>query len=179
MIPHPLILPYKGVLPSIGADVFLTPGITLIGDVELGPQVSIWFGSIVRGDVNRIRIGGRTNVQDGCILHVTRTTPLVIGESATIAHGVILHGCTIGTGALVGIGARVLDGAVVGEGSLIGAGSLVVPNCEIPPGVLALGAPARVVRPLREEEKRGLLDTADRYVAYATAYRTEIARSGP
>lgn len=177
-IPPPVLLPYHGILPKIGPGAFLAPGITLVGDVELGEEASIWFGSIARGDVNRIRIGRRTNVQDGCILHVTARAPLEIGESVTIGHGVILHGCTIRAGALVGIGARVIDGAVVGEGALIGAGSLVVPGCVIPPGVLALGVPARVVRPLGEDEKRTLVETANRYVVYAAAYRAGISPPG-
>jgi gamma-carbonic anhydrase len=145
--------------------------------VELGSDASVWFGSVVRGDVNRIRIGARTNIQDGCILHVSADAPLVLGESATVGHGVILHGCTIGDGALVGIGSRILDHATIGEGAMVGAGSLVTPRSEIPPGVLALGSPARVVRPLREEEKRRLAGTADRYVTYAAAYLAGVGQA--
>jgi gamma-carbonic anhydrase len=179
MLPQPLILPYKGIVPRIAPGVFIAPGVVIAGDVEIGAESSIWFGTVVRGDVNRIRIGARTNVQDGCILHVSGDAPLNLGASVTVGHGVILHGCEIGDGALIGIGARVLDHARIGEGAMIGAGSLVTPRTEIPPGALALGSPARVVRSLSEEEKHRHAETAGRYVAYAAAYRTAIFPDDP
>jgi carbonic anhydrase/acetyltransferase-like protein (isoleucine patch superfamily) len=132
----------------------------------------VWFGSVIRGDVNRIRIGDRTNIQDACVLHVSEEYPLTIGSDVTVGHGAILHGCAIADGALIGIGARVLDGATVGEGAFIGAGCLVTPRTEVAPGMLVLGTPARVARALSEEEKRGLRESAAHYVAYARAYRT-------
>ncbi len=178
--PPPLILPHHGVAPSIEADAFLAPGAVVIGDVEIGSHASIWFGSIVRGDVHWIRIGERTNVQDGSVLHVTRGThPLLIEDRVTIGHAVVLHGCTLRTGSFIGMGARVLDGAEVGEGAMVGAGALVTPGTVVPPGVLALGVPARVVRPLKPEEKDRLAASADRYVAYAEEYRRLLAPVTP
>ncbi len=169
--PRPLILAYGGIAPTVGEDVFLAPGCTIIGDVVLGAGASVWFGSVVRGDVHRIRIGPETNIQDGCVLHVTGGKhPLTIAERVTVGHGVILHGCTIGAGAMIGMGALVMDGAVVGEGSLVGARSLVPPGAKVPPGVLVLGTPAKVARTLTEEERAGFLESAARYVRYARTY---------
>jgi gamma-carbonic anhydrase len=174
----PIVLPYGGVLPSFDEGVFLAPGSTIIGDVTIGPAGSVWFGAVIRGDVHRIRIGRETNIQDGCVLHVTGGKhPLTIGERVTVGHGVILHGCTIGDGAMIGMGALVMDGAVVGGGSLVGARALVPPGSKVPPGVLVLGAPAKVVRTLTEEERAGFLESAAHYVGYATRYREEAGRA--
>jgi carbonic anhydrase/acetyltransferase-like protein (isoleucine patch superfamily) len=167
----PLILPYHGILPTIAESAWVAAGCVISGDVTLGDSVSVWFGSVIRGDVNRIQIGAQTNVQDGCILHVSGDAPMGIGSEVTIGHGAILHGCVVGEGALIGIGARVLDHAEIGEEALVGAGSLVVPGMKIPPGVLALGSPARVVRELSTEERRKNRESAAHYVAYAHAYR--------
>ena len=118
--------PYDGNSPRLGARVFVAENATLIGDVDLGDDCSIWYGAVLRGDVHSIRIGARTNIQDNCVLHVTNGThPIEIAEEVTIGHGVIAHGCTIERGALIGMGSRVLDGAVVGELALVGAGALV------------------------------------------------------
>ncbi len=167
----PIILPYDGILPTIAESAWVAPGCVIAGDVHLGDSVSVWFGCVIRGDVNRIRIGTRTNVQDGCVLHVSGDAPMEIGTEVTIGHGAILHGCVIGAGALIGIGSRVLDHAGIGEEALIGAGSLVTPGMRIPPGVLALGSPARVVRTLSSEERARHRESAAHYVAYARAYR--------
>ncbi|MDM7915992.1 MAG: gamma carbonic anhydrase family protein [Candidatus Eisenbacteria bacterium] len=155
----------------LGADVFLAPGCVLTGDIVLGDRASIWFGTVARADVDRIRIGEGTNVQDGCVLHVSHGFPLALGAWVTVGHAVVLHGCTVEDGALIGIGSRLLDGVVVGQESWIGAGSLVTPGTKIPEGVLAFGSPARVVRPLSEEERRRGRESAERYVAYAREYR--------
>ena len=172
------IHPYQGRLPSLGARVFLAPGAYLTGDVTLGDDVSFWFHTAARGDVNFIRIGARTNIQDGTVLHVSYLThPLVIGEGVVVGHQAVLHGCTVEDGALIGIGARVLDGAVVERGAQIGAGAVVAPGHRITAGHLALGIPARVVRPLTEEETRRIAETADRYVALKEQYR-EVLGSG-
>lgn len=169
--PSPLLLPHHGAAPIIGPGAFIAPGAIVIGEVEIGAAASIWFGSIVRGDVHWIRIGERTNVQDGCVLHVTRGAhPLLIEDRVTVGHGVVLHGCTLLPGSFVGMGARVLDGAVVGEGAMIGAGALVTPGAVVPPGTLALGVPARIVRPLTGEERTRIAASADRYVKYAEEY---------
>jgi carbonic anhydrase/acetyltransferase-like protein (isoleucine patch superfamily) len=174
---RPLILAHGGIAPTVGEGVFLAPGSTIIGDVVIGPRASVWFGTVVRGDVHRIRVGAETNIQDGCMLHVTGGThPLTIDERVTVGHGVILHGCTIGEGAMIGMGAVVMDGAVIGQGSLVGAGSLVPPGAKIPPGVLVLGAPAKPARALTEEERAGFLESAAHYVAYAARYREELGR---
>jgi carbonic anhydrase/acetyltransferase-like protein (isoleucine patch superfamily) len=167
----PLILPYNGVSPILAGNVFVAAGCVIAGDVVLGDDVSVWFGCVLRGDVNRIRIGPRTNIQDGCILHVSGDAPTTIDADVTVGHGAILHGCTIRSGALIGIGSRILDHAEIEEEALIGAGSIVTPGTKIPAGVLALGAPARVVRALSIEERRHGRESAARYVQYARGYR--------
>lgn len=163
------------VSPRIGARVFVAPGAYVAGDVELGDDVSFWFGAIARGDVNWMRIGERTNVQDGTVLHVTHERfPLTIGSGVVIGHSAMLHGCTVEDGALVGIGARVLDGAVIETGAQVGAGALVAPGHRIPSGTLALGIPARPVRDLRPEEVQTIGEIVDRYVALKERYRSGL-----
>src|SRR5215831_12952208 len=138
-----------GVRPTVAPDVFVAPNAVVIGDVHLGAGASVWFGTTIRGDVYPIRIGARTNVQDGSIVHVTggkaKTT---VGDDVTIGHMVLLHGCTIGSGCLIGMGSIVLDGAVVEDDCVVGAGSLVTPGTRIAKGSLALGRPAKVLRKL-------------------------------
>jgi carbonic anhydrase/acetyltransferase-like protein (isoleucine patch superfamily) len=166
---------FQGRWPSLGARVFLAPGAHVAGDVTLGDDVSFWFHTVARGDVNFIRIGARTNVQDGTVLHVSHVRhPLVIGEGVVIGHQAVLHGCTIEDGALIGIGARVLDGAVVERGAQVGAGAVVTPGHRIAAGHLALGIPARVARPLTEEESRRITDTVERYSALKEHYRAAL-----
>ena len=136
--------PYQGRWPTLGARVFLAPGAHLCGDVVLGDDVSFWFHTVARGDVNTIRIGARTNIQDGTVLHVTHVRhPLVIGAGVVVGHQAVLHGCTVEDGALIGIGARVLDGAVVERGAQVGAGAVVAPGHRVQAGHLALGIPAQ------------------------------------
>ncbi len=169
-------LPYAGRWPRLGDRVFLAPGAHVVGDVEVGDDVSFWFHTAARGDVNWIRIGARSNIQDGTVLHVAhRTHPLVIGAGVVVGHQAVLHGCTIEDGALIGIGARVLDGAVVEAGAQVGAGAVVAPGHRVPAGHLALGVPARVVRPLSVEEARRIEETAARYVALKEEYRLLLA----
>lgn len=164
--------PYRGRLPQLGSRVWLAPGAHLIGDVTVGDDVSFWFHTVARGDVNSIRIGAGTNIQDGSVLHVTHVRhPLVIGTGVVVGHQVVLHGCTIEDGALIGIGARVLDGAVVEAGAQVGAGAVVAPGHRVPAGHLVLGIPARVARPLTEEEVRRIAETRDRYIAIKEEYR--------
>lgn len=164
--------PFGTTAPRVGQRVFLAPTAFVTGDVELGDDVSFWFHTVARGDVNWIRIGERTNVQDGSVLHVTHEThPLVIGREVVVGHQVVLHGCTIEDGALIGIGARVLDGAVVEQGAQVGAGAVVTPGHRIPAGYLALGVPARAVRPLDEAERRTIREIAERYVDLKEHYR--------
>jgi carbonic anhydrase/acetyltransferase-like protein (isoleucine patch superfamily) len=169
------IHPYQGRWPSLGARVFLAPGAHLAGDVTLGDDVSFWFHTVARGDVNFIRIGARTNIQDGTVLHVSHVRhSLVIGEGVVVGHQAVLHGCVVEDGALIGIGARVLDGAVVERGAQIGAGAVVAPGHRIAAGHLALGIPARVVRPLTDEETRRIAETCDRYAALKEHYREAL-----
>ena len=162
---------YNEVRPRLGKRVFVAPGAMVVGDVEVGDDCSFWFHTVARGDVHRIRIGRRTNVQDGAVLHVTHEThPLSIGEGVVVAHAAVVHGCTIEDGALVGIGARVLDGAVVESGAQIGAGAVVSPGTRVPAHHLALGVPARVVRPLDDEQRELIPEIAARYVRLKDRY---------
>lgn len=166
--------------PRLGRRVFVAPTAIVAGDVELGDDVSFWFHSAVRGDVNWVRIGAQTNIQDGTVLHVTHEThPLDIGRGVVVGHSAMLHGCTVEDGALIGIGARVLDGAVIGRQAQIGAGAVVTPGTEIPPGCLALGIPARPVRELSEAERDEIGAIRDRYVELKERYRTELTRVSP
>ena len=166
---------YQGLWPRLGERVFLAPSAEVAGDVELGDDVSFWFHTAARGDVNWMRIGARTNVQDGAVLHVTHERhPLLIGAGVVIGHAAVLHGCTVEDGALVGIGARVLDGAVVEGGAQVGAGAVVAPGARIPAHHLALGVPARVVRPLTAEERSAIPGIAERYVALKESYRQAL-----
>ena len=169
-----LIRAWGGKAPRLADSVWVAGSATVVGDVEIGPESSIWFGAIVRGDVNHVRIGSRTNVQDLCVLHVTsRTHPTLVGDDVTLGHRVTLHGCTVKDRCLVGIGAVVMDGAVVGEDAMVGAGSLVPPGMVVPPGTLALGSPARVKRELTPEEIAFFRTSAANYAGYAAQYRRE------
>ena len=167
--------PYLGRTPSLGARVYLAPGSHLIGDITVGDDVSFWFHTVARGDVNWIRVGAGTNVQDGSVLHVTHERhPLVVGAGVVVGHSAVLHGCIVEDGALIGIGARVLDGAVVETGAQVGAGAVVAPGHRVPAGQLALGIPARVVRPLADEERTKIVEIRDRYVVLKERYRTAV-----
>lgn len=172
----PRLIPFEFNVPRLAADVFVAPGATLIGDVTVGAGSSIWFGSVLRGDVNAIRIGNNTNIQDLSVIHVTSVAsgkPMAthVGDNVTIGHRVILHGCTIADNVLVGMGAIVMDGAIIGKNCVIGAGSLVTEGTFIPEGHLALGSPARVKRPLTEFEIAGLELSAAHYRELAAKYR--------
>lgn len=166
-----IVRPYEGKEPRFGARVFVAENAAVIGDVELGDDCSVWFSTTIRGDVNAIRIGAGTNVQDNCTIHVTHHDwPTVIGAHVTIGHGAIVHGCTVGDGALIGMGSRVLDGAVVGESALVGAGALVPEGMQVPPRTLVLGVPARVTRPLTDDEFAHLDRSWRNYVEYKEKY---------
>lgn len=166
--------PVRGFTPKIGADAFVAPNAVIVGDVEIGERSSIWYGVTIRGDVMPIRIGNETNIQDGTVLHGTYGKyGCTIGERVTVGHQVTLHGCTVGDESLIGMGSIVMDGAVIGERALVGAGSLIPPGMEIPDRVLALGRPAKVIRPLTEEEIESLSLSADNYLLYKTWYEAE------
>ncbi len=172
------IYEFKGVWPEIASDVFLAPGSVVIGDVVIGAHSSIWFQTVIRGDVHYIRIGEGTNVQDCCALHVTSDKfPLEIGNLVTIGHRATVHGCIVGDNCLIGMGATIMDGAVIGEGSVIAAGSLVTPGTEIPPGSMVMGSPGRVKRSISEEEKERIRSTSQHYIELARIYRGSMERS--
>jgi carbonic anhydrase/acetyltransferase-like protein (isoleucine patch superfamily) len=170
-----LILPHHGVQPTIPPTAYIAPTATVIGDVVLGDQASIWFNTVVRGDVNFIRIGDRTNIQDNSMVHVTHDSwPTVIGSDVIVGHGVILHGCVIKDRVLVGMGSIVLDGVEVGEESILGAGSLLAPGTKIPPRSLVLGRPGKVVRKIGDQEVEDMILSGVRnYLKYKESYREE------
>jgi carbonic anhydrase/acetyltransferase-like protein (isoleucine patch superfamily) len=169
-----MIRPFKGVSPRIHPTAFVEDSAQVIGDVTLGEHSSIWFGAVVRGDVFHIRIGDRTNVQDGTVIHVSNGThATVLEDEVTIGHNVTLHGCYVERGCLIGIGSIVMDGARVGSKSLVAAGALVSPGTVIPPRSLVMGVPARVKRPLTDEEVADLDVFWKNYVGYTRVYREE------
>jgi carbonic anhydrase/acetyltransferase-like protein (isoleucine patch superfamily) len=160
----------KPTLPESGR-FWVAPDALVIGNVRIGEDVSIWFGSILRADNDTITIGARANVQDGCLMHVDPGFPIVIGEGASIGHGAIMHGCTIGENALVGMGATILNGAKIGKNCLVGARALITEGKEFPDGSLIVGSPARVVRPLEEHEIEKRRKAADFYVGHWPCYK--------
>jgi carbonic anhydrase/acetyltransferase-like protein (isoleucine patch superfamily) len=157
--------------PRIHPTAFVAPGADVIGDVTLEEESSVWFQTVLRGDINRIVIGPRSNVQDGSVIHLADDYGTFVGELVTVGHKAILHACTIADEVLIGMGAIVLDGAEIGARSIIGAGTLVTGGKVIPPGSLVLGSPAKVVRQLSLEEQAGIKAWAEKYVALARAYR--------
>lgn len=160
-----MIRPYKGILPTVDASAYVDESAQVIGDVVIGAESGIWMNTVVRGDVNTIRIGARTNIQDGCVLHVTRRIhPLVIGDDVTIGHGAIIHGCTLANHSFIGMGATVMDGAVIGEFTMVGARALVTQGKAFPPGTLLMGSPAKPVRDLTEAEIERIRQSARNYV---------------
>ena len=169
-----MIIPFDGKRPQMDPSVYAHSSAQILGDVQMGADSSVWLNTVIRGDVNYIRIGSRTNVQDNSTIHVTgRLWPTIIGDEVTVGHGVILHGCTVGNRCLIGIGAIVLDGCEIGEDCMIGAGSLVTPRSSIPPRHLVLGHPARVVRPLDSREIEELKESAAIYVGHAQHFRSQ------
>jgi carbonic anhydrase/acetyltransferase-like protein (isoleucine patch superfamily) len=169
-----MIRPFGGVHPQIHPTAFIEESAQVIGDVCIGEQSSVWFNAVVRGDCFYIRIGDRTNVQDGTVIHVTNGThATILEDEVTIGHNVTLHGCHVERGSLVGIGSIVMDGVIVGRESLVAAGSLLTPGTQIPPGSLVMGAPARVKRPLTDEEVAGLSIFWKNYIEYTRQYLLE------
>lgn len=161
------VFPYDGMLPDIHESVYLAPGVKIIGDVAIGKNSSVWYNSVVRGDVHYVKIGYDTNIQDLSMLHVTNGTyPLTIGNKVTIGHSVKLHGCTLHDSCLVGIGAIILDGAVVETHSMVAAGAIVTPGFVVPSGKLVAGIPAKVIRDLTAAEIEDIDQSAERYKAY-------------
>lgn len=166
---------FRGHTPRIHESAFIEPSATILGDVEIGPESSVWFNCVVRGDVNPIRIGARSNVQDLSMVHVTSAkTTTVIGDDVTVGHHVVLHGCRIGNRVLVGMGAILMDDVEVGDDCIVAAGALLSPGTKVPSGSLVIGSPARVKRPLNDGERAFLVQSAQNYVAYSREHRAEL-----
>lgn len=166
-----MIHPFQGMAPRLGSRVFMAPNATVIGDVEIGDDVSIWFNCVIRGDVNWVRIGSRSNIQDMCCLHVSNERfPLLIEEEASVAHNVMLHGCTLRRQCLIGMSSTLMDGVEVGEGALIAAGSLLREGFQVPPHTLVAGWPAQVKRELSQKQRDIVSGIWRRYVRYKDAY---------
>lgn len=165
------IIPFGGKSPRIADDAFVAPNATIIGDVEIGSGSSIWFGVVLRGDVGPIRIGRRTNIQDGAIVHLDAGLPAVLGDDVTVGHSAIVHGAVVEDGAQIGMGAVVLSGARIGALSMVAAGAVVPEGMDVPPGAVAMGVPARVRRDVTEEERRALPARAADYARRGAVYR--------
>lgn len=163
---------FQGVSPRLHPSVFIAEGAHIIGDVEIGEDSSVWYNSVLRGDVNAIRVGRRSNVQDLTMVHVHRGRhPCIVGDDVTVGHHVVLHGCHVGSRVLVGIGAVLLDGVVIEDDSFIAAGTLLTPGTVVPAGSMVMGAPGKVKRPLTTDERAFLLTSAAGYVLNARAHR--------
>lgn len=169
-----MIRAYRGKRPQVAASAYIDEAATLIGDIQVGEESSVWPGVVIRGDVHYIRIGARTNVQDGSVLHVMRDEwPLILGDNVTIGHGVVLHGCTIESRCLIGMGSIILNGAKIGMGSIVAAGTLVPEGTQVPPGSLFMGHPGKFRRALTAEDQTAIDNYAARYVEYKETYRAE------
>ena len=163
--------PHRGRLPVLEPSAYVDASAQVIGDVHIGAHSSVWMNAVIRGDVNSIRIGQRSNVQDGTVVHVMHDThPTVIGDDVTVGHAAIVHGCTIGDRVLIGMGATVLNGATIGNDTIVAARALVTEGAVIPPRSLVMGSPARVKRPLTDEEVASILESAANYVRYKKDY---------
>jgi carbonic anhydrase/acetyltransferase-like protein (isoleucine patch superfamily) len=169
---------HLGKTPDIAQAVFVAPNATINGDVVLGPQSSVFYGAVLRGDIQEIRVGEGTNIQDLAIVHLADEYGAHIGAWCTIGHAAIVHACTIGDECLIGMGATILDGAAIGAGSIVGANALVPQRFECPPGSMVYGSPAKLIRPLRAEERAGLRRWAEKYVEVGRAHAA-LAASKP
>jgi carbonic anhydrase/acetyltransferase-like protein (isoleucine patch superfamily) len=166
------VIAWNGHKPTIAPTVFVAAGAAVIGQVEIGEESSIWFNTVIRGDVNTIKIGQRTNIQDNSTVHVTsKTGPTVIGDDVTIGHNAVIHACTIENNCLIGMGSTILDGAIIRSHCFVAAGSVVTPGKEMPSGMMVMGSPAKPVRPLNESELAFLKRSAQDYVATAKSYQ--------
>ncbi|MEE8115036.1 MAG: gamma carbonic anhydrase family protein [Nitrososphaerales archaeon] len=166
------LLPYEGVMPRIDESAYVADGAYIVGNVDIGGDASIWYNAVLRGDINSVRIGARTNIQDGSILHVTNKLPVRVGADVTVGHRAIIHGSIVEDCCLIGMGSVILDNARVGPYALVAAGAVVLENFVVPEGMLAAGVPARIIRPLTEAEKKSILQSAQHYVEYAQCYRS-------
>lgn len=164
------ILDYLGKRPEIGAGVFIADTARVIGDVQIGERSSVWFGAVLRGDINRVVIGRHTNIQDNSICHVADEFPCLVGNYVTAGHRAILHGCTVQDEVLIGMGAVLMNGVVVGQQSIIGAGALLTEGLQVPPGSLVYGAPAKVISSLGQKERSQIKTWAEKYCRVAASY---------
>jgi carbonic anhydrase/acetyltransferase-like protein (isoleucine patch superfamily) len=163
--------------PQVDPTAFIAPGAVVLGDVELGPQASVWYGCVLRGDINWIRVGAKTNLQDGTIIHVAyRGQGTQVGSEVVVGHRVVLHSCTVGDQALIGIGAVVLDRARIGAGAIVAAGAVVSPGMEVPAGALAAGVPAKVIREITPEQRQATLGMMERYLDAAVMHGELLRR---
>ncbi len=172
-----MLYTHDKITPKIGKNVFIAKSADIIGEVDIGDDSSVWFGCVIRGDVNYIHIGKRVNIQDMSMIHVTHASmnnpegnPTIIEDDVTVGHKVMLHGCTIKKGSLVGMSATILDGAIIGEESIVGANSLITKDKKFPPRSLIMGSPAKVIRTLSEDEVIELYNSAKRYIDYKNSY---------
>jgi carbonic anhydrase/acetyltransferase-like protein (isoleucine patch superfamily) len=171
-----MIRAYQGKRPEIAASAYIDPAAVIIGDVVIGEDASVWPCSVIRGDVNYIRIGARTNIQDGSVLHVMRDEfPLLLGDDVTVGHAVTLHGCKIESRCLIGMGSIILNGVTIGAGSIVAAGTLILERTNIPPGSLVVGHPGKIKRTLTPIDQNAIDEYAKRYVSYKNVYREEPA----
>ncbi|NEZ47523.1 gamma carbonic anhydrase family protein [Clostridium niameyense] len=161
-----MIYKIRGIYPKIHKTAFVAQSADIVGDVILEELSNVWFGAVLRGDTNTIKVGKKSNIQDNCVLHSDKEDEYVIdiGENVTVGHGAILHGCKIGNNCLIGMGSIILNGVEIGENTIIGAGSLVTSNKKIPSGVLCMGSPAKVIRELTEEEKKAIIEDSKEYL---------------
>lgn len=169
----PVILPVKGVSPQIPESCFIAPNATIVGDVIMGEECSIWFNAVVRGDVNSIRIGNKVNIQDGACIHCTyQKTKTVIGNNVSIGHNALVHGCNVGDNVLIGMGSIVMDNATIGENSIIAAGAVVLEGTEVPPGSIFAGVPAKKVKDISPELLKGEVERiANNYLMYSSWFK--------
>lgn len=171
-----LILPFKGIHPTIADDAFIADNATVIGDTVIGAGSSVWFGTIIRGDVNTVRIGARSNIQDGTIIHVSRLrSGTVIGDDVSIGHQALIHACTLETACFIGMNAVVMDDVVVESGAMVAAGAMVTPGKRVPRGQLWAGRPAKLLRHLTDDDLEMMVGTTRAYTALAQTYRAEMA----
>ena len=170
---------HMGEEPLYGPDVFVAPTAVVIGDVQMDEGSSLWYGGVLRGDINSIKIGKFSNLQDGVIGHLADDYPLVVGQYVTVGHGAVIHACEIGDECLIGMNSTVLDGAKIGKQSIVAAGSLVPAGMEVPAGSLVAGVPAKIKKQLSEEQRGGLKKWAVKYLAVAKAHREKLGKMRP
>ncbi|NPV10390.1 MAG: gamma carbonic anhydrase family protein [Ignavibacteria bacterium] len=167
---------FNGKLPKLGENVFVAPGVKLIGDVRLKAYSNVWFNSVLRGDINFIEVGEYTNIQDLCLVHVTKELPAIIGNYVTIGHNAVIHACTIKDNVLIGMNSVVLDGAEISENCIVAAGAVVTPNSKIPSGSLVAGVPAKIIRQLTDNEISQIHQSALNYVEYANQMKNSLSK---